>query len=73
MHKWVAIKERESQQWIISGLTDGYYEGAGKKKRYVRKSWVFPKPEHVSPFIEKHKIIEANTKEEAQWLISNLK
>jgi len=71
--KWIAVKERESQQWKIVGPTAYYYEGKGRKKKIVHYSWVIPVPEHISPFIEAHKVIDANTKEEALCQILNLK
>jgi len=73
--KFIAIKERESQRWTIAGMTEWGeetdYSGRRAKKRRVQKSWVIPKPENVSPFIEQHKIVEANTIEEARCLISS--
>jgi hypothetical protein len=77
MSKWIAVKERESQQWFIAGQTEWYQEEylpPGRRryqKRAVQKTWVFPKPEHVSPFIEAHKVVDAATKEEAECLISS--
>ena len=80
MKKWIVVKERETQRWIVVGLTeyysDTYYPNGfarRAKKRQQQRSWVIPKPEHVSPFIEAHKVIEANTLEDVQCLISNWK
>ena len=80
MQKWIAVKERESQRWFIVGEPEWYYEeyyaritDRKRKKRRVQKSYVTPKPEHASPFIEAHKIVEAASKEEAAWLVSNWK
>ena len=76
--KWVVVKERESQAWFVARptewQTEEYYPkpwSRRSKKRRVQKGWIFPKPEYTSPFIEKHAIIEAATKEEAECLISN--
>ena len=77
--KFIAVKERESQRWFIAGTTqwsaEKYYPPGRvrQKVRNVQKSWVYPKPEHVSPFIERHEIVEAANIEEAQCLISNWK
>lgn len=74
---FIAVKERESQRWFITGRTEQYQttEHTGKRTRKIwkYKTWVIPFPEHVSPFIETHKIVEAATLEEAQCLISNWK
>lgn len=70
---WLAIKERESQVWKLKGPTESYVEKIGRKKERRYKSWVIPKPEHVSPFIETHIIIKADTQEEAECQISSLK
>jgi hypothetical protein len=75
--KWLIVKERESQQWYVLGPTKWeteLYYPPGKsrmKKRAVQRSWVYPKPEHVSPFIEAHKVIDAHTEEEARCMISS--
>jgi len=76
--KWVACKERESQRWFIAGqpewYTQEYYKESWSRrasKRRVQKSYVIPRPEHVSPFVECHQIIEANTREDAECLISS--
>ncbi len=71
MSSYLFIKERESQEWILhSELRQEYYK-TGKKIVHYDKKWIIPTPESVSPFIETHKIIIANTKEEA-WQNLNL-
>lgn len=76
--KWVVVKERESQRWFVAHTTvwrmQEYFPkpwSKKTKKRQIQVDWVIPRPENISPFIECHKIIEANTKEEAQCLISS--
>ncbi len=73
MMKWLVIKERESQQWVLVGPTKTYEEKVGRKVTYHYKSWVIPVPEHISPFVECHKIIQAKNREDAQCQILNLK
>ena len=76
--KWIVIKERESQRWTVAGQTEWrteeYYPQVWSrrmKKRRVQKGYVYPRPEHVSPFIEAHSVIDASTIEEATCLISS--
>lgn len=72
MESFLFIKERESQKWFLWGELPRERYKEGRKIRYVLRNWIFPKPEAVSPFIETHKIIKAETKEEA-WQNLNLK
>jgi len=72
MESYLFIKERESQKWYLWGeLSRDRYKD-GRKIRYLLRKWIYPKPEVVSPFIESHKIVQAETKEEA-WQNLNLK
>ena len=74
----VFIQDRESEKWFYKGITNSHVEkewiGGSNRKRSVRyyDSYIHPKPERVSAFIKAHKIIKAETEEEA-WLILNLK
>jgi len=78
MVKHIFIQDRESNNWYFAGYTEWTYRteyptmrSRGKKVRY-QKNYVYPIPEKVSAFVKAHKIIEANTKEEA-WQILNSK
>ena len=76
MTKWVAVFDRESARWHITGHVpwrpEHSYTASGRrrKKRYMQPNWVVPKPENVSCFISAHRIVEAETKEEACQLVS---
>lgn len=73
MKKYYAVRERESQQWFYCGPLGHENHGTAKRPKYKQKTYIYPYPEHVSPFIQEHVIIDANTEEEAKWQISNLK
>jgi len=65
MESYLFIKERESQHWCLWGELSRDRFKDGRKVRSILRKWIYPKPESVSPFIEAHKIIQAETKEEA--------
>ena len=75
--KYLFIQDRESERWFSCGLvsyeTVTEYVGRSMRARKVRKqrSWIYPKPENVSAFIKAHRIIEADTEEEAKCQILN--
>lgn len=75
--KYLFIQDRESEMWFLCGLvpfeTVTEYVGRSMRAKKIRKqrSWVYPKPENVSAFVKAHKIIEANTEEEAKCQILN--
>ena len=61
--KFVVVKERETQRWHVVGptewRTEEYYPYTWSKrteKRGVQKTYIYPSPETVSPFIEAHKV-----------------
>lgn len=65
MESYLFIKERESQRWYLScELPRGRFKD-GRKIRFILRKWILPKPEAVSPFIEAHKIIQAESEAEA--------
>lgn len=72
MKKYLFIQDRETEKWLYVGLvpfeTETHIVGRSmrRKKFRVQRNWVSPKPENVSAFIKAHKIIEANTEEEAK-------
>jgi len=71
MESYLFIKERETQQWLLwRELRRESYKD-GRKIRYYLRTSIYPKPEAVSPFIEAHKIIKAESEEEA-WQNLNL-
>lgn len=70
MKNWLFIKERESQKWLLWGELPKERIKEGRKVRYVQRRWIYPKPENVSPFIECHKIIDAESEEEAWQKLS---
>jgi len=72
MESYLFVKERESQKWYLWGELSHIRFKDGRKVRYILRNSIFPKPENVSPFIEAHKIIKAESKEEA-WQNLNLK
>jgi len=72
MESYLFIKERESQEWILHSELRRESFKDGRKTRYILKTSIYPKPEAVSPFIEAHKIIKAESEEEA-WQKLNLK
>jgi hypothetical protein len=72
MESYLFIKERESQKWYLWGELPRDRFKDGRKIRCILRKWIFPKPESVSPFIEAHKIIQAESKEEA-WQNLNLR
>ena len=72
MESYLFIKERESQKWCLWGVLSREHYKDGRKICYYLRKWIFPKPESVSPFIESHKIIQAESEEEA-WQNLNLK
>lgn len=74
---YVFVQDRESGKWYFTGHPEWYNTEIPNPKRYghyikVRKqeSWISPVPEKVSAFIKQHKIIEANTEEEAWQKLS---
>jgi len=73
--KYLFIQDRETEEWVSCGLVPSElvteYVGRSMRTKKVRRqrSWVFPKPENVSAFVKAHKIIEANTEEEAKCQI----
>lgn len=71
-NSYLFIRERESQNWILHSRLPNKSFKIEKKKTSYAPNYIFPKPEHVSPFIETHKIIKANTEEEA-WQNLNSK
>ncbi len=74
MPNYVFIQDRESLEWSFFKLTDFWiheeYSGRKKIKKRIYYNSIHPKPENVSAFIKQHKIIEANSEEEA-WQILN--
>jgi hypothetical protein len=74
----IFVQDRESEKWFYTGTTGFYmdreYIGSSNRTKKVMRfnSFVSPIPEKVSAFIKAHKIIKAETKEEA-WLILNSK
>lgn len=72
LDSYLFIKERESQKWYLCGELPRERYKDGRKIHYYLKKWIFPEPENVSPFIETHKIIQAESKEEA-WQNLSLK
>ena len=71
MESYLFIKERESQKWYLWGELRRESFKDGRKTRYYLKTSIYPNPEAISPFIETHKIIKAESKEEA-WQNLNL-
>ena len=74
--RFLFIQDRESEKWFYSGALPfenhkEYVSIHSNRQKTVRiqRSWVYPKPENVSAFIKAHKIIEANTEEEAKCQI----
>ena len=70
----IFVQDRESEKWFYKGETDSHVEkewiAGSNRKRSVRyyDGYTHPKPENVSAFIKAHKIIKAETEEEA-WQI----
>jgi hypothetical protein len=64
---------RDTNEWRVLGQmswkrdyrTD--YSGRRAKKIWFTRQddWIIPKPEHVSPFVKGHRIVEAVSAEEA--------
>ena len=76
--KYLFIQDRETEKWFYSGILPfeshkEYVSVHSNRRKAVRtqRTWVYPKPENVSAFIKAHKIIEANTEEEAKCQILN--
>lgn len=72
MESYLFLKERESQNWFFSHILPRDRFKDGRKVKYLVQTYIYPKPENVSPFIEAHKIIKAESEEEA-WQNLNLK
>ena len=74
---FIFVQDRESEEWSCVGPTkhrmEKEYVGAGRRKKTVVRydSWTHPKPENVSAFIKAHKIIKAETEEEA-WILNSI-
>ena len=74
--KYLFIQDRETEKWFSCGLAPfetraefiSVRSNRTKKVRY-QPNWIYPKPENKSAFIKAHKIIEANTEEEAKCQI----
>ena len=70
----IFVQDRESEQWFYEGRTQSHTEkewigGSNRKRSVIRyDGYTWPKPERVSAFIKAHKIIQAETEEEA-WQI----
>jgi len=76
--KYLFVQDRESGFWFLTGLVPfstrtEFISVCSNRTRKVRyqPNYVYPKPENVSAFVKAHKIIEANTEEEAKCQILN--
>jgi len=74
--KYLFIQDRETEKWFSCGYvpfeTVTEYVGCSLRAKKVRRqrNWIYPKPENVSAFVKAHKIIEAETEEQA-WQTLN--
>lgn len=77
--KYLFIQDRETGKWFPCGYVPfqtrtefvSVRSNRTKKIRY-QSNWIHPKPEFKSSFVKAHKIIEAETEEQA-WQTLNLK
>lgn len=83
LERFCAVKYRDTGEWKLIGPLKWYMTkediSGPRAKRARYKSTkrqvysVYPKPEHVSPFVETHRVFEAANKEDAQWQVSTWK
>jgi hypothetical protein len=73
--KWVAVQDRESGQWAVLGQCKWHstpirdpWSGRKKGVRRYQYDWDHGFPVKYSPFFKTHRIVEANTQEEALCL-----
>ena len=74
MDYFIFIQDREAEQWVCIGTTTSRVNyGTPKRPKYetVKPSYVIPKPEAKSCFVKGHKIIKAETEEQAWQILSS--
>lgn len=72
--RWVLVQWRETNEWTVVGHTDRsprkYRPSGLSRGAYFHygaySSTLWKKPESTSPYVRAHKIVIANTKQEAE-------